>query len=141
MRTHSLRILIAVTIAAAAGCASTQRPVLYPNATFERVGRAQAERDIDDCTRRAESHGLTSTGNTRVARRSAEGAAVGAAAGAAGAAVYGRDVGRAAGTGAAAGATAGAVRGGFEAADPNPTYRSFVQRCLRERGYEVIGWQ
>ncbi len=119
MQTNSLRILIAVTLAAAAGCASTQRPVLYPNATFERVGPAQAERDIDDCTRRAESHGLTPTGNTRVARRSAEGAAVGAA----------------------AGATAGAVRGGFEAADPNPTYRSFVQRCLRERGYDVIGWQ
>jgi hypothetical protein len=66
---------------------------------------------------------------------------VGAAAGAAGAAVYGGDVGRAAGTGAAAGAAAGAVRGGFEAADPNPTYRNFVQRCLRERGYDVIGWQ
>ena len=141
MRTSTFRILVALTVAAAAGCASTQRPVLYPNAALERAGRAQAERDIDDCMHRAESHGLSPTGSTRVVRRGAEGAAVGAAAGAAGAAVYGGDVGRAAGTGAAAGAAAGAVRGGFEAADPNPTYRSFVQRCLRERGYDVIGWQ
>lgn len=141
MRTRSLRILVVMTLAAAAGCASSQRPVLYPNAAYERAGRAQAERDVDDCMRRAESHGLSPTGSSRVVRRSAEGAAVGAAAGAAGAAVYGNDVGRAAGTGAAAGAAAGAVRGGFEAADPNPTYRSFVQRCLRERGYEVVGWQ
>jgi hypothetical protein len=141
MRTSSSRILIAVTFAAAVGCASTQRPVLYPNAALQRAGQAQAERDIDDCMRRAESHGLAPAGNTRVVRRGAEGAAVGAAAGAAGAAVYGGDVGRAAGTGAAAGAAAGTVRGGFEAADPNPTYRNFVQRCLRERGYDVIGWQ
>ncbi len=115
--------------------------MLYPNPALARAGQAQAERDIDDCMRRAENQGLTPTGNTRVVRRSAEGAAVGAAAGAAGAAVYGRDVGRAAGTGAAAGAAAGAIRGGFDTADPNPTYRRFVQRCLRDRGYDVIGWQ
>lgn len=23
---------------------------------------------------------------------------------------------------------------------PNPTYRSFVQRCLVEKGFDVIGW-
>lgn len=112
MPSNTLGIALAVTLAAATGCASTQSPVLYPNAT-----------------------------RTRVVRRGAEGAAVGAAAGAAGAAVYGGDIGRAAGTGAAAGAAAGAVRGGFDAADPNPTYRRFVERCLRERGYDVIGWQ
>jgi hypothetical protein len=141
MPTHTSRILIVMTLAIACGCASTQRPVLYPNGTLARAGQAQAERDTDDCLRMAENHGLSPTGNTRVVRRGAEGAAVGAAAGAAGAAVYGRDVGRAAGTGAAAGAAAGAVRGSFEAVEPNPTYRRFVQRCLRDRGYDVIGWQ
>ena len=93
MPSNTLGIALAVTLAAATGCASTQSPVRYPNAT-----------------------------RTRVVRRGAEGAAVGAAAG-------------------AAGAAAGAVRGGFDAADPNPTYRRFVERCLRERGYDVIGWQ
>jgi len=24
---------------------------------------------------------------------------------------------------------------------PNPTFQGFVQRCLAERGYEVIGWE
>jgi hypothetical protein len=32
-------------------------------------------------------------------------------------------------------------RGGLDAADPNPTYRRFVQRCQRDRGYDVINWQ
>jgi len=115
MQINTLGIALAVTLATVTGCASTQRPVLYPNATLTRVGQPQAGRDIDDCMSRAESHGLTATGDTRVVRRGAEGAAAGAA--------------------------AGAVRDGFDAADLNPTYRRFVQRCLRERGYEVIGWQ
>ena len=25
--------------------------------------------------------------------------------------------------------------------EPNPTYKAFVDRCLREQGYEPIGWQ
>ncbi len=69
MRTNTLGIALAVTLAAASGCASTQRPVLYPNATLTRVGEPQAERDIDDCMSRAESHGLTATGETKVVRR------------------------------------------------------------------------
>jgi hypothetical protein len=43
--------------------------------------------------------------------------------------------------GAATGATAGAVHGTAKSAGPSPIYKSFVDRCLRERGYEVIGWQ
>jgi len=42
MRTSTFRILVALSVAAAAGCASTQRPVLYPNAALERAGRVQA---------------------------------------------------------------------------------------------------
>ena len=42
--------------------------------------------------------------------------------------------------GAAVGGAAGAVHGAFRN-DANPTYRNFVQRCLRDRGYDVIGWQ
>jgi len=37
--------------------------------------------------------------------------------------------------------TAGAVHGTVKSAGPSPIYKGFVDRCLRERGYEVIGWQ
>ena len=42
---------------------------------------------------------------------------------------------------AAIGDTAGAVHSAGKSVDPSPIYKGFVDRCLRERGYEVIGWQ
>jgi hypothetical protein len=43
--------------------------------------------------------------------------------------------------GAATGATAGAVHGAAKDVGPTPVYKGFVNRCLRERGYDVVGWQ
>jgi hypothetical protein len=40
-----------------------------------------------------------------------------------------------------AGDAAGAAKGTMESGETSPVFRNFVQRCLRERGYEVIGWQ
>jgi hypothetical protein len=51
----SMRALSAlgVGVIVITGCAS-QRPVLYPNEHIRRVGSIVADRDIDDCIRRAE---------------------------------------------------------------------------------------
>ena len=50
-----------------------------------------------------------------------------------------------AGRGAAAGAAGGGARsflhGLFRWRDPDPIERNFVQECLRQRGYHVIGWR
>lgn len=70
-----------------------------------------------------------------------KGAAVGAATSAVVTAVLGGNVGRAAGAGAAGGATLGAVSGAFDADEPDPVFKNYVDRCLREKGYELIGWQ
>ena len=67
----------------------------------------------------------------------AGGAAVGAVAGA----VSGGGAGRGAAIGAATGATVGAVHGAVKSSGPSSVYKNFVDRCLREKGYEVIGWQ
>jgi hypothetical protein len=141
MKLQSRAVLIAAVagLMALAGCA-TQRPVLYPNAKYNHVGSEVAQRDIDDCIRLAESHGITHDSGGKVARRGAEGAAVGGAAGAAAGAVRG-NVGQGAGVGAAAGAAAGATRGAIHSGEPASVYKGFVQRCLRERGYDVIGWK
>jgi hypothetical protein len=55
--------------------------------------------------------------------------------------VSGGGAGRGAAIGAATGATAGAVHGAVKSSGPSPIYKNFVDRCLREKGYEVIGWQ
>jgi hypothetical protein len=130
-----------------AGCA-TQRPVLYPNEQFKRVGSTVAERDIDDCMGQAESYiasnGRTGSAVQGAATGAASSATIGAAAGAAGGAVVGR-AGTWAGIGAASGGAAAATRSlihGFTGKqDPPPVYKNFVHRCLRDKGYDAIGWQ
>jgi hypothetical protein len=124
---------------ALAACATTQQPVLYPNAHLKSAGDAGAQRDIDQCMQLADDSGVSKS-NNQVARRGTEGAAVGVAAGGVGTLIRGGSVGGGAAAGAAIGGAAGAVHGAFQS-DANPTYRNFVQRCLRERGYDVIGWQ
>jgi hypothetical protein len=29
----------------------------------------------------------------------------------------------------------------FSKSEPDPTYRAFVEECLRRKGYDPIGWQ
>ena len=140
-------IIFPAAITSLGGCAS-QRPVLYPNAHLNQVGTTAAERDIDLCMRMAEDY-VASDGRTGKAMEVAAvgggtGAVVGAAAGAAGGAVVGR-AGTAAAVGAAGGGAAGVSRGlihGFSGRHgPDRVYKNLVNRCLRERGYDPIGWR
>jgi len=139
LHVHAGWVAAGAVLLVLSGCAA-QRPALYPNAKYNQVGPEVAQRDVDDCIRLAEQHGITHSSGEKVARSGAEGAAVGGAAGAAAGAVRG-DVGRGAGVGAAAGAAAAATRGAIHSGEPGSVYRGFVQRCLRERGYDVIGWK
>ncbi len=133
-----------------AGCASSgagsasARPVLYPNATLNRVGDAQGRMEVNACLSRAQAAGLSPSQNSNeVGRRAGEGAAVAGVASAIGALISGRGgegLLRAGATGAAVGGSAGAVSGAFHNDRPNGVYRSFVQRCLSEKGFDVIGW-
>jgi hypothetical protein len=129
----------AITLLVLAGCA-TQRPVLYPNAKYNHAGPEVAQRDIDDCIRLAESHGITHDSGGKVVGGAAGGAVIGGAAGAGAGAVRG-SIGHDAGVGAAAGAAGGAARGAIRSGEPGQVYKGFVQRCLREKGYDVIGWK
>jgi OmpA family protein len=78
-----------------------------------------------------------------VAGSTAIGAGTGAAIGAVGGAVTG-NAGEGAAVGAATGGTAGllsGIFGAFRSSQPDPVYANFVDRCLRERGYDPIGWK
>ena len=137
---HDIRVatglLMAMTLAV--GCSHAQSPVLYPNAKLEREGKAQAEADISHCRQRADEY--VSSG-AATAKEVGKDTAVGGAGGAAVGAVAGAVSGGGAAIGAATGATAGVVHGAVKSSGPSPVYKNFVDRCLREKGYEVIGWQ
>ncbi len=140
MQTRQPMTLVLAGLLALGGCASSQSPVLYPNAKLKQVGREQAGRDIEECRKLADDY-VQSTAAKDVAKGAAVGGAAGAAIGAVGGAVSGRGAGTGAAVGAATGATAGAVHGAAKQTEPSPVYKRYVDRCLRERGYEVIGWQ
>lgn len=130
-------LLVAVCLLAA--CASP-RPVLYPNSHLENVGAEASQREINECVELAKAADLEKSRAGETAKKTGGGAVVGAAVGAAVGAVTGRP-----GTGAAAGAAGGGVggffRGLFGSRDPDPVYKRYVETCLRERGYEPIGWK
>jgi hypothetical protein len=123
------------------GCAAP-KPILYPNAHLKQVGEEVANRDVDECREMAKDAGAKpSQGKTgQVAGSTTTGGAIGSAAGAVGGAVIGHP-GPGAMVGAASGATAGFLRGLFRRSPPSNAYKQFVQRCLKERGYDPMGWE
>ncbi len=122
------------------GCAQ-QRPVFYPNEHLKQAGPETSQADIDECMRLATEYGAKEDTDGRIVKDSASSAVVGAAAGAAIAAVFGNDIGRAAGAGAAGAGAATATRRMIDSGEPDPLFRSFVEKCLREKGYETVGWR
>ena len=129
------RLLPAATLALTA-CATNQ-PVVYQ--TGGAPGGVEAA--IAECRQLATNAGARSGGNLgTAARQTAAGGAIGAATGAVGGAIAG-NAASGAGIGAATGVTAALIRNLFNEPAPNPAFRSFVERCLKDRGYDVVGWQ
>lgn len=120
-----------------AGCST--RPVLYPNSKLKTAGEAQAEDDIDSCIQMAEDAGADSDNVSDAASNAGRGAVAGAASGAISSVIIGGSVGRGTGAGAAAGAT-GSLLWGMMDSSPDPVFQNFVNRCLRDKGYDVTGW-
>jgi outer membrane lipoprotein SlyB len=138
MRKYALPVLF-LSALALVGCGASQKPVLYPNNQLKTVGNDQAQRDINDCMQTAEAY-VKKNQDSKVAEGAVKGGAIGAATGAAIGAVTG-NFGRGLAAGAAGGAAGGATHGLFKAAEPSPVYKNFVNKCLKEKGYEPIGWQ
>ncbi|MFB3926884.1 MAG: cell envelope biogenesis protein OmpA [Syntrophales bacterium] len=123
-----------------AACAARgQSPVLYPNAHLKKAGEAQAQNDIAECSRMADAY-IKANPGAKVVGGVIVGGAGGAVVGGAVGGVTGH-VGRGAAIGGVGGATAGLVRGLYKASKPSPVYKAFVNRCLKDKGYEPIGWE
>jgi hypothetical protein len=138
MKASRLMWVLVLTFAVSA-CAD-KRPVLYPNAHLQQVGSEAAQRDIDACIQYATDYGAGGDKGSDIAKNGAGGAVLGGAVGAATGAVLG-NLGRGAAAGAAGGAAGGLTRGVLRSGDPDPVFKNFVDRCLREKGYEPIGWK
>jgi hypothetical protein len=135
------RTLPIAALALLLGCAGPE-PVLYPNPQLTRVGKSQAENDIAQCRQMADEAGAHRDPDrvTRAAATTGGGALIGGAAGAVGGAITGGP-GIGAAIGAASGATAGLLSSLFAGPPVSQVHRAFVERCLRERGYEPMGWE
>jgi uncharacterized protein YcfJ len=117
-----------------------KRPVLYPNLTYKTAGASAAMADIDECIQLAANHGHATDAGKNVATSTAKGATTGAVVGGAVGAVTGRP-GRGVAAGAAGGGAGGLMKGVWKSGDPDDIERRFVEQCLRDKGYKVIGWK
>lgn len=131
------KILFVIWILFLTGCATG--PVLYPNAHLQKVGEAQAHKDVAECEVLTNQY-VKSDAGIEAAKSTAIGGAGGAVIGGAAGAVVGH-LGRGIGVGAAAGAATGLVQGIIKASEPSPIFKNFMIRCLQEKGYETVGWK
>jgi hypothetical protein len=140
MQQPALRPCLLVLACAAAVACAAKRPVLYPNPHYRQVGVEVSQVDIDECMSLAKTGVGDRNAAAGAAGRSAVGAGAGAAVGAVGGAITGSP-GAGAAVGAATGGTAGLLSGLWGTRDHDPTFMAYVDTCLRERGYQPIGWK
>ncbi len=133
-----MRRLLPAVLLVLAACAP--KPVLYRDPGYEeRGGKAAADAAVKDCRAIAKAE-VGKLNLKPVAERSMWGAATGAAMGAVTGLITG-DIGRAATSGAAIGGIAGGGQGAYEASRPDQVERAYTDRCLSEKGWNVVGWR
>ncbi|MBV6471544.1 hypothetical protein FBQ96_10010 [Nitrospirales bacterium NOB] len=139
---HALAALLLAVVGLEA-CAGPE-PILKPNQRVQLYGKEQAEQEAALCAIKAERaglrHGTHRSGNAGAGATLGlvGGAAVGASAGLVGGPA-GIAIGAAAGS--AVGGLLGLLAGIYKPLEPQPDYATFVERCLKEKGYETAGWQ
>lgn len=126
-------LIVSFLIFTLSSCAS--RPKLYPNDTLKMKGKEASEADIDRCMKEADDFLDSSTGK-KMAKSAGFGAVVGGAMGAVAGAFTG-DIGGGLAQGAAIGGAGGAASG---ALSPDEIKHRYVNKCLADKGYHIIGW-
>lgn len=135
----SFYVLTALFFFSPVAASAAPKPDLYPNAYLKKVGAEQARNDAAICGSQAEEY-LSGT-KRGVVGDAARGAARGAAKGALAGAILNDKAGRGAGAGAALGGLKAAGTNVREEKEGSPEYRKYVEACLEEKGYRVVGWK
>lgn len=134
--------LVATATLTLAGCSAIMgkpTPDFYPNETLQRKGPAAANAAAQECMALADEYVKQPNVYMESLKQGVGGAAIGAGTGAVGGAIFG-NAGRGTGAGAAVGGILGVLRGASQATETSPSYERFVERCLQQKGYEVVGW-
>ena len=146
MKNVSIVFVACLIVTAPYAASAAPRPDLYPNKHLNQVGPERARHDVSDCQIAGEDY--VSQQAKSPARGVAKQAVGGAALGALGATIMGGNAGRMggnAGRGAGAGAAIGGLKGlgaqRKENKEGSPEYRQYVEACLEDRGYKVVGWK
>ncbi|MCB9091979.1 MAG: cell envelope biogenesis protein OmpA [Halobacteriovoraceae bacterium] len=116
-------------------CGCSSNPVLYPNQKYKKVGKEKAKRDIQVCKDESEEF-LESSKGKQILKGAARGGIFGTIMGGVTGLITG-DVGKGLAQGAVIGGAAGATA---EAISPDELRRAYVNTCLRDKGYRVLGW-
>jgi len=135
--------LALMAVAVLAGCATpVAKPAFYPNAHYQQVGPAQANADAQYCAELAHQSDVNAVNKIDAGRSAAAGAAGVGTAGVVGSLLTGHkpDLKNIAAGAAAIGAGGAAATAAGQSVGGSGLYRQFVQQCLAERGYHVIGW-
>jgi hypothetical protein len=121
------------------GCATPQ-PVIYSNG--RQVNEDRLARDTTACRQRADQAVGLNQGRKGVAQKAAEGGVIGAVTGAVtGMFKSSNEMWERAGVGLATGGVGFAVKAMIDLNKPDKVYEEYVERCMKERGHEVLGWR
>jgi outer membrane lipoprotein SlyB len=121
------------------------QPTLRSNKQLHMYGAEVAQQEIDACLRKIERAGLEAGDHgrsTNVATGAVLGMVIGGATGASAGmwgGLPGIAIGAAAGSG--LGLILGAAGGRFKPLEPDLPYADAVTKCLKDKGYEVSGWE
>lgn len=123
---------------------SGPQPILRSNKQLHLSGKQLAQQEIESCQKQVEKTGLRHGANqsTNAATGAVLGLTLGGAVGASAGVVGGLPgvaIGAAVGSG--LGLVVGALGGTFKPLEPELPYADAVTSCLKEKGYEVRGWE
>jgi uncharacterized protein YcfJ len=140
----SLKLASTIAVTLLISSCASYRPILNDNAQYQKVGEEQAEADIDLCMKKADAF-LEKHKEERARKQAGRQAVGGAIIGGVIGALSGRGIEGAAG-GAAIGGAAGAAGGyvGEKSKDnlkPDDLKMNYVQKCLEQKNYQVLGWK
>lgn len=135
--------MVCALLISLSACASPQ-PILRSNKQLHLYGKQMAQQEVEACRKQVEGTGLrpgvhqSANAATGAILGLTLGGAVGASAGIVGG-LPGVTIGAAAGS--AIGFTVGILGGTFKPLEPDPPYADAVTKCLKDKGYEVSGWE
>jgi hypothetical protein len=121
------------------GCATPQ-PVIYSNG--RQINEERLARDTAACRQRADQAVGLNQGRKGVAQKAAEGSVIGAVTGAVTGLFKGsNEMWERAGIGLATGGVGVAVKAMVDLNKPDKVYEEYVERCMKERGHDILGWR